>query len=152
MLRFEGERRIGSPTSVVWAKLRDASFLIGCIPDATATGTPSPDRASCTVRPGFAFVRGTLDLTIEVIHAEEPKNLRFLQLSKGIASSSEVEVSVNLAEAETATLIRWSAEVKRLGGLLKAIPTGLIRGAANKVIDDVWREIENKLTVVSGKA
>ena len=30
------------------------------------------------------------------------------------------------------TRVHWKAEVKQLGGLLKAVPAGLIRGAAQK--------------------
>ena len=33
----------------------------------------------------------------------------------------------------------------RLGGLLKLLPKGLIRGSAQKIIDDAWNLIEAKL-------
>ncbi len=33
----------------------------------------------------------------------------------------------------------------QLGGLLKMVPSGLIRGAAQKVIEDVWDGIAKKL-------
>jgi hypothetical protein len=35
--------------------------------------------------------------------------------------------------------------VKSLGGLLKMIPTGLVRGAAEKVINDAWNRVTEKL-------
>jgi hypothetical protein len=35
--------------------------------------------------------------------------------------------------------------VKNLGGLLKMVPGGLIRGSANKVIEDVWTGVAQKL-------
>jgi hypothetical protein len=39
----------------------------------------------------------------------------------------------------------WRAEVKSLGGLLKMVPSGLIRGAAQKVIEDVWNGVADQV-------
>jgi len=41
--------------------------------------------------------------------------------------------------------VSWTAEVTQLGGLLKMVPAGLIRGAAHKVIEDVWDGVAKKL-------
>ena len=145
MLRLEGARPINLPPETVWPKLRDASFLVQCIPDATVTGTPTQDQAACTVRPGVSFVRGSLDVVLEIAEAIEGKSLRWLQTSKGIGSSAEVESRLGVEASGSGALITWIAEITRLGGLLKAVPTGLIRGAAHKVIEDVWQGIEKKL-------
>lgn len=145
MLHFEGERAFELPAETLWAKLRDAAFLAGAIPESHVEGEPSRDHAACVVRPGFAFVRGTLDLALEVIDAQEPASVRYRVRSKGVGSSSEVETIVQIAPAEHGSTARWSADVKQLGGLLKMVPQGLIRGAAQKVIDDVWGGIDAKL-------
>ncbi len=138
MLRFEGDREFPLPPAELWTKLRDAGFLVGCIPDSTPQGEPTRDRAMCHVRPGFAFIRGTIEVTLEVAEAVEPTMLRLLLLSKGIGTSSDVEAVASFAAKGAGTLVHWTAEVKRLGGLLKAVPSGLIRGAAQKVIEDLW--------------
>jgi carbon monoxide dehydrogenase subunit G len=41
--------------------------------------------------------------------------------------------------------VQWRSEVKSLGGLLKMVPSGLIRGAAQKVIEDGWAGVAQKL-------
>ena len=146
MLHFEGERDFPLSPSELWAKLRDARFLVTCIPDATIKGEPQRDKAVCTVRPGFAFVGGTLDTTIEILAGNEPTNLRFLLSSKGIGTSSEVESTLTISAAGIGSHVHWVAEVTRLGGLLKAVPSGLISGAARKTIDDVWAGIGQKLS------
>src|SRR5215510_13412596 len=64
-MRFEGERRFSLPPEQLWPKLRDAAFLVHCIPDATVQGQPERDRAQCSVRPGFSFVRGNMEVTIQ---------------------------------------------------------------------------------------
>ena len=145
MLHFEGERSFPLKPTDLWAKLRDARFLVTCIPGAAIMGEPTVDKAVCTVRPGFAFVGGTLEITIDIIGGTEATELRFLLSSRGIGTSSEVESTLAISAAEAGARVHWSADVKRLGGLLKAVPSGLISGAARKTIDDIWEGIGQKL-------
>jgi carbon monoxide dehydrogenase subunit G len=144
-MRFEGDRDFPLPPTEVFTKLRDARFLVQCVPDSSPQGEPTQDKAQCTVRPGFAFVRGTIELTMEVAEAVAPTKLRLMLLSKGIGTSSDVEAVANFAAKDNGTALHWTAEVKRLGGLLKAVPSGLIRGAAQKVIEDLWNGVAARL-------
>ena len=144
-LRFEGDRQFSLPPAQLWPKLRDAAFLVHCIPDARVLAQPERDRAQCNVRPGFSFARGNLDVTINILDSQEPVNVRFALVSKGVGSSSEVESALTLTADDGGSAVHWIAEVKQLGGLLKMVPNGLIRGAAQKVIEDVWNGIAAKL-------
>ena len=145
MQPFSGERTFALPPDQLWPKMRDAGFLATCIPDGLPHDGATRDCAVCTVQPGFSFMRGSLDVTIEILGGEEPKTLRYSQKSKGIGSSSEVETALTFEPHESGTKIRWTAEVKNMGGLLKMAPSGLIRGAASKVIEDVWTGVAAKL-------
>jgi uncharacterized protein len=145
MMVFEGDRDFSLSPGDLFPKLSDASFLVQCIPDSTVAGKADKKNAACTVRPGFAFVRGSLDVTLEVAEAVENQSIRLNLASKGIGSSSDVETLLTFAPQAAGTRIHWKAEVKRLGGLLKAVPGGLIRGAAQKVIQDVLAGVETKL-------
>jgi carbon monoxide dehydrogenase subunit G len=145
MQPFEGERIFALPPEQLWPKLRDAAFLARCIPEGTPHDGATRDRAVCTVQPGFSFMRGNLDVTIEVLSGVEPTSLKYSQQSKGIGSTSEVETALTLTPCELGTKIQWRSEVKSLGGLLKMMPSGLIRGAAQKVIEDGWKGVAEKL-------
>ena len=116
-----------------------------CIPDATIQGQPERDRAQCTVKPSLSFARGHLEVTVQILDAQEPTALRFTLISKGVGNSSEVETALTLTPHDGGTQVHWVAEVKQLGGLLKMMPSGLIRGAAQKVIEDVWNGIAAKI-------
>ena len=70
---------------------------------------------------------------------------RILLTTRGIGSSSVVEASFNLIPEGPTTRMHWMAEVKNLGGLLKAVPQGLIKAAAQKVINDALASVEAKL-------
>lgn len=145
MVQFEADKEIAQECAVVWNKLRDASFLVECIPDAHVEGQPTRDQATCTVQPGFSFVRGSLDVKLHIAEFQEPTSVKVMITSKGIGSSSDVEANLALAPIATGTRIHWQILVTNLGGLLKMVPTGLIRGAAQKVIDDLWNNAQQKL-------
>jgi carbon monoxide dehydrogenase subunit G len=144
-MQFTGDRDFGQSPADLWTKLSDARFLVECIPDTTATGQPEKNRAQCQVRPGVSFVRGSLDVNLEVAEAVEATSVRFVIASKGIGSAADVETTLAFGPHEGGTRVHWEAEVKRLGGLLKAVPAGLIRGAAQKVIADIWESVSKKL-------
>jgi carbon monoxide dehydrogenase subunit G len=145
MLRFEGEKQFPQPPHRVWGKVSDARFLVNCIPGVESVAYAERSKAQCIIRPGFAFVRGTLELTIEVIEVTLGSEVRLLLHSKGIGSHSDVEANLAVAPENAGSKLRWSAEIKSLGGLLKAIPQGLIKAAAQKVVADALAAVEGKL-------
>jgi carbon monoxide dehydrogenase subunit G len=145
MLRFEGDRDFNRLQAELWAKLTDARFLVQCIPDVESVTQAEADHASLVLRPGFAFVRGSLEVTMRVTDAVAPSSARILLNSRGIGSSANVEAALALAPQGEGTRVHWVVEVKELGGLLKLVPQGLIRGAAQKVVNDAWAAVEARL-------
>src|SRR5690242_7215332 len=112
MLRFEGDRDFPQPPAELFARLSDPGFLVRCIPDVESVKEVAGDRAELVLRPGFAFVRGTLDVTLRVAEKAEPTAVRVTLSSRGIGSSSEVEGALALAAAGGGTRVHWAAEVK----------------------------------------
>src|SRR5262245_14597854 len=146
MLRFEGEKDFPRHAPAeLWARLSDARFLVQCIPDVHEVREQTAGQAVCVLRPGFAFVRGTLEVTLRVAEANSPSSVRLALSSKGIGTTSEVEATIDIAPQGAGSRVQWVAEVKSLGGLLKAVPQGLIRGAAQKVVNDAWTAVEAHL-------
>lgn len=145
MLHFEGDRDFTQPLGDLWKKLSDAGFLVTCVPDVETVMQSEPTLAVCRLRPGFAFVRGTLDLTLHVIEAVPDKVVRLQCGTKGIGTKSTVKVSLAFAAHDGGTRVHWVADVTELGGLLKAVPQGLLKGAAQKVINDAWNALAAKV-------
>jgi len=145
MLTFDGERELPVPPDQLWPKLRDAAFLVQCIPDGKVLGTPTREHAECSVRPGLSFMMGSLDSTIDILEGVEPSSVKIQLGSKGIGASSDVTVTLQIEPKDGVSWIKYQAEVTRLGGLLKAIPAGLIRGAAQKIIEQVWENVGKRL-------
>jgi carbon monoxide dehydrogenase subunit G len=145
MLRFEGDRDFPLPPADLWTRLTDPRFLVQCIPDVEKVTKLGPDHAALVLRPSFAFVRGTLDVTLDLVDKTAPEFARVLIKSKGIGSSSAVEAALALTPQGTGTRVHWIAMIQELGGLLKLVPSGLIRGAAQKVLNDAWTAVEKQL-------
>ena len=145
MLHFEGTKDFTQSVPDLWAKLGDANFLVRCVPDVQSVSQSQADSAAFVIRPGFSFVRGTLDVSLRVADLVAQKSLRLLVASKGIGSSSNLEASLNFLPHENGTRVNWTADVTQLGGLLKAVPQGLIKASAQKVIGDVWASVEKNL-------
>lgn len=145
MLHFEGDKRFAHPLSHVWQKLTDASFLVACVPGVQSISRSERRIAGCSLKPGFAFVRGTLDVTLEIAETTGEESAKYVVQSKGIGSGSQVEAILQFSADETGTSVNWKADVKEVTGLLKAVPQGLVKASAQKVIADLWNEVEAKL-------
>ena len=145
MVQFEGDKEIPQPPGEVWQKLSDARFLVQCIPDVESVSQAEADKSVCVLRPGFGFVRGTLELTLQVVEAVPESSVQLLLHTKGIGSSSDVEANLKLTPRDGGTRVHWIAGIKNLSGLLKAVPQGLIKAAAQKVIADVWTAVESRI-------
>jgi carbon monoxide dehydrogenase subunit G len=145
MQRFEGDKDFPQPPADLFAKLSDVRFLVQCLPDVESVPEEAADHAKVVLRPRLAFVRGTLHVEVQIVDPVPPTSARLLLDSKGIGSSAKVEATLTLAPHETGSRVHWVAEITQLGGLLKLVPGGLIRGAAQKVLDDVLTAAEAKL-------
>jgi carbon monoxide dehydrogenase subunit G len=146
MVRFEGDRDFRFPPEELFARLADVRFLVQCLPDVESVQEAGPDQAKLVLRPGFAFVRGKLDATVRVLSREAPNIARLAVSSRGIGTSSEVEATLAFQPFDGGTRVHWVMEITSLGGLLKLVPSGLIRGAAEKVVADAWNAVEARLT------
>jgi carbon monoxide dehydrogenase subunit G len=145
MQRFEGDREFRQAPGEVFGLLSDAGFLARCIPDVEKVKLAEADRAELVLRPGLAFLRGTLEVQLRVTEARSPSLVRLRVTSRGIGSSSDAEATLNLSPQGSGTRVHWEVEIKSLGGLLKMVPSGLIRGAADKVFADAWNAVEARL-------
>lgn len=145
MVRFHGEKRFAHPSSLLWARLTDPAFLVTCLPDLAQVDRVDADGAAFVLRPGFAFVRGTLHAQLSFVEKTPETTARYKLDARGIGSTSTVEVTLTFAPQDGGTLLGYAAEVTQLGGLLKLVPSGLISGAAQKVVADVLAAVEKNL-------
>lgn len=145
MLHFEGDTDLPQAPADVYAKLGDARFLVQCIPGVESVKKAEAGTAVVVVRPGLSFVRGTLEITLNITDALPDQSLRVKMHGKGIGSSNDVESALTFAAHEGGTRVHWVADVTNLGGLIRAVPQGLLSGAAQKLIADTWAVIRTRM-------
>lgn len=148
-MKFSGTKQFTEPIATVWPCISDARFLVDSLKHVEAVLVREQDQAEWKLRPPFAFVSGTLDTRLEFRERTPPSAQRLTLTSKGIGSSSTVEVQLTLTEHEGGTRIDWHAEITALTGLLKMVPKGLVQAAAQKSIEDVWAGVAEKLTTLN---
>ena len=145
MIHFEGDRTFAHPVTDVFARLSDAAFLLTCLKDVETVIETGPDRAKWKLRPGFSFIRTTLEITMDIVERVPNASVKVKLYSKGIGASSTVISVMTFQPKDSGTAVHWVADVTELTGLLKLVPKGLISSSAGKVIDETWDEIDQKL-------
>jgi len=145
VIHFEGDRSFSQSAARVFARLGDASFLVSCVKDVEEVVAAGADQAIWKLRPGFSFVRGTLEITLDVVERVPDSSVKVKLFSRGIGATTTVESVLLIRANDAAASVHWSADVTQMTGLLKLVPVGLMTSAAGKVIEDTWTEIEKKM-------
>lgn len=146
MIQLQGEKRIAVPCEQLYSELADLQNLVKTLPDIKTVKEVKEDHAIVVVAPSLSFVKGELETVIDRTVATPPSHATLQVASKGIGTSMKVSASFTLSQVESETLLQWQAQVLELGGLLKLVPTGLLKGAANKVIEGWLTSLEQRLS------
>ena len=146
MMHFEGDRQLAATPADAWSKLTDPRFLVQCIQGAQPSSEPDTEQqAHCVVRPNLAFARGATALTIKIAETDEPSHLCVMVLGQGANFSSEVETHLTLSEHQGGTRVHWTADVKKIGGMLQMAPTTQVQAAAQKICQEVWSLVSARI-------
>ena len=146
MIHFEGDKSFPLPVAAVAEKLSDAGFLANCLPDAQVSAA-APEKAAWKLRPKLAFLTGSLNVEMTRIAHDPGKSVGYRVFAKAMGASSTVNAILGFASAEDGTTsVHWIGEIVEVTGLLKVVPTGLIQGSAQKVIEDVWAAVTARLS------
>lgn len=152
MMRLEGDELIELSREQLWQSLVDMDFLARCVPDLDRVVCSEPERLVCRVKPGFAFLRGSLEVTFEVTDRQPPESAQMQVRSKGIGSTVSVALNFRLEDAgkgeegpTSATRLHWTAEIGELGGLLKPVSPDLIQAAARRIVVQIWSNVRKQL-------
>jgi carbon monoxide dehydrogenase subunit G len=150
MIHFEGDKSFPLPVAEVAAKLSDATFLAGSLPDVQLTEA-TVDRAAWKLRPKLSFLTGSLDTILEATERNPGHAVAFKVFTRAVGVTSTTLTRLEFKPAEGGgTTVHWTGDITEVTGLLKMVPKGLIQGTAAKVIDDVWAAVSARL-VPAGK-
>lgn len=145
MISFAGDKSFPVPVSEVAAKLADAGWLVGTLPDVQVVAA-APERAQWKQKPKLSFVTGSLDATMDRTAHAPGESVTFTVVTKTIGASATVRTRLVFRAADGGTRVDWTGELIEVTGLLKMVPKGLLQATAAKVIDDVWAAVAAAMT------
>lgn len=143
-MQAAGDRDFALRMPELFARLSDAAWLAGCLTEVEVTRA-EPDVAAWSMKPKLAFIAGTIDTTLTITERRPPEEMRATVFSKGIGATATVETHLTFAPEGEGTRVHWEMAITQLSGLLKLVPKGLLQATAQKVIEDVWTQIEKNV-------
>ena len=144
-MHFEGVRSFPLPVADVAARLSDAGFLAGCLPDARVTEA-TPDRAAWRQTPRLSVLAGSLDVALEAVVRDPGRAVEYRVLTKATGASGTVSTRLEFYPTEDGTAVAWAGDLVEVTGLLRMVPKRLIQSSAEGVIADVWAAVAAGLT------
>lgn len=146
MIHFEGIESFELSIAELFPKLTDANWLALSVPDAMILET-SHDEAEWNLKPKLTFVTGMLNTKLTVSE-RKPNDYAYFKINGSAGSSgSKIVATMAFQPTSTGTEIRWTGEITEIVGLLKMVPKPLIRTTAEKMIEDLWLSVRNRLLV-----
>src|SRR5213075_2694469 len=102
-------------------------------------------RFTCKVRPRFSFLTGSLELSFAIVESVPIEKLIVRSRGKGIGAAIVVDIEIHLATTANGTDLQWTGTIVSREGLLKPVGTGLIQGAAERIIQNLWQKFRAAL-------
>jgi carbon monoxide dehydrogenase subunit G len=144
-LEFHGEEQFDVPPARLFAALTDLDSFARIIPDLQSSERIDERTLKCVVRPGFSFLRGTLNLTIALGELSPPQSAAMRVTADGIGAHLAIDSRLEITPDEMGSRLHWSATVVELKGLVATISRPLITAAADQVIRQSWQKVREAL-------
>lgn len=139
-LEFGGEEHFDAKPERLYTVLTDLDIMANNIPDLKSSEKVDEETLRCVVRPGFSFIRGTMKLTIKLDDLKPPESATMRIDAKGIGAEFRVESHFEISAQGDGALLKWTAHVPQMSGLVATISPALVRGAADQVIRQGWEK------------
>jgi carbon monoxide dehydrogenase subunit G len=144
-LEFGGEEIFDASPERLFDVLTDVDTLAATIPDLVSSENPDRQTLKCVVKPKFSFLRASMRLTIQLTDLVPPGSATMRVTAEGIGASMQVVSALSIEPLASGSIMKWTARIERMGGLLATVPGGLVKGAADQVIRQGWQQVRQRL-------
>lgn len=136
-MEIKGEYRIDASRDAVWAALNDPEMLQKCIPGCESLEKISDTEFAAKVMAAIGPVRARFNTALKLEDLNPPEHYRLVGESKAAAGFGSGSATVNLAEDNGGTLLKYDADFK-VGGKLAQVGSRLVLGATKKTADEFF--------------
>jgi carbon monoxide dehydrogenase subunit G len=114
------------------------------MPDLQKLDVKSPDDFVAVIRAGVSFIKGDFTMHFTATEKDPPAHAKLVAHGTGIGSTVDLETTMDLAESEKGTTMRWAAEA-RVGGRIASVGQRLLSGQAEKIIKQLFQCLQKQL-------
>ncbi len=143
-MHIEGDFRVNSASSRVYAFFLDAVAFTDCLDDPHEIRAVDADHFEGTVRSGIAFIRGTFRLRGAYTGRTPTSEIRVHLQGAGLGSGVDGDLVLSLSEAAGETALHWSGEVM-LSGPIATIGERMVKGTVEKKAAGLFENARRKL-------
>jgi len=143
-MHFEGTFDVKVQREKVFDFLMDAKNLSACIPGLQKLEVNSPNDFTVVVQAGVSFIKGDFTIRLELVDRERPSYARLVAGGSGMASTIDLDATMELSEIDGGTSLKWRAEAK-IGGRIALVGQRLISGAAEKIVTQLFDNLRSNL-------
>ncbi len=143
-MHFEGEFSVKAPRKAVFDFLLDPKRISACMPDLQSLEVKSPDDFTAVIKAGVSFIKGDFKMHFTTAEKQPPQHAKLLARGSGMGSTIDLEATMDLAEADGKTKMRWTAEAK-VGGRIASVGQRLLSGQAEKTIRQLFGCLQGQL-------
>lgn len=143
-MKIEGQYTLPASPALVWERLNDPAILAKSLPGVEKLEPDGPDRYRAKIQYKMGPVSGSFAGTVELSDKKPPHSMKLKTSARGgpgfINASGQIELVASGKETE----VRYSGDLQ-LGGLLAAVGSRMVDGAAKKSIDEFFGEVATSL-------
>lgn len=151
-MHFEGQQTINATTESIWAFFMTPDKVAECAPGFKSMEILGPDHFKPTLAVGVGAVKATFTLDVKLADMREPSHIAMQ--ARGMAAGSAVDMRSAMdlvAESDTATTMRWTADVN-VSGTIASVGARVLEGTANKLTTRFFDCLRQKLEAPSTAA
>ena len=139
-MEFGGSEYMHASKVEVFNFITDAKHFSSGIPDIQSIRMAGPDKFSVTARLGISAIRSTFDIDFESIERKESNHVKLLGHGMGGGSALDLEITIDLQEQGSDTVLKWTTVV-RVSGTLAVLGQRVLGAVADRFVNEVFARI-----------
>ena len=145
-MHYDGSFEVAVPRQRVYDFVTDPAKLTAIFPDVQDVKVIDKDNISLKAKVGIGFIRGTMDVKLNIVERRPPGFAKMSAKGNGLSSSVELENTFTIEDAAggKGSLVKWAADAK-IAGLMASVGSRLIDAAAQKYVAEIIGSLKEKL-------
>jgi carbon monoxide dehydrogenase subunit G len=145
-LHYDGSFDVASKKEDVFDFVVDPAKVTTIFPDVEDIRVIDQTKASLKAKVGISFIKGTLDVKLDIVEKSRPTFTKVIARGTGMNSSVDLTGTFTLEDAEAGgTRLKWTVDAT-ISGLMVGVGSRLMDTAASKYMKQIIGNLQSKLS------